>query len=248
MKVGWDRIAFWIAILMISLRALSAAEAAMQTSKLGTSPDYSNPRATYRTYLNAVRQNDVRAAMNCWVIDDDNKSGALETIVGMWVAPRRFFQLAERTYKPEDLPVDFKKRQRDDLTDAAIDLTRRRIVDAEVKIEGDTAELRIKWEKNDGYPNTAFEFSGEPISFRRVEGKWKIDANKKAGIKRGADFFEQGTWGRAFRDQVDLMNKACDLMEMGDLKTVPEMESFFKSGFAELRRKHEEREAMLRAE
>src|SRR4051812_30274860 len=47
------------------------------------------PKAVFLTYLDAVRNEDPKAAKACWVIDDDNKSGALDVIAGFAISRRR---------------------------------------------------------------------------------------------------------------------------------------------------------------
>lgn len=230
LHTGW----FWIIAVGLVCGA-SAAEP--PPAKL----DLSDPRAAYRTYVNAVRNKDLATAKKCWVFDGDTNSAAVDTMVGLWIAPRRFFEVAQKTFRAEDLPADFEKRQRDDITDKAIDVTLKRLEDAELKITGDTAELRFKWQKDD-YP--AFEYSDSATTFRKAGGEWKIDANKQTGLKHGADFFKNGSWGPAFRDQVEIMREATRRMEKGELKTVAEMEAFFKNGFGVARQKHEERAAL----
>ncbi len=201
--------------------------------------EYADPKATYRTYIEAVRNNNVRAAKECWVIDDDNKSGALDTIVGLWISMRRVNQVAETKFGAEGLDAILKGWRRDDVSDPALDLTKKRLEDAEVQITGDTAKLKIKWKEDDGVPNPAFEF-GESTSFRKVGGNWKIDANKMTGLKRGPDFFEKGTWGRMFRDQVAVMNEATDGMEKGKLKTAKELGVFIEDKIEAMKKKYEE--------
>jgi hypothetical protein len=129
--------------------------------------------------------------------------------------------------------------RRDDVSDPALDLTKKRLDDAEVKMIGVTAELKIKWKENDGVPNPAFEF-GESTHFRKVGKNWKIDANKMTGLKRGADFFQKGTWGPLFRDQVVIMNEAIDGMEKGKLKSAKELEAFVQKKIEAMKKKIEE--------
>jgi hypothetical protein len=202
------------------------------------SAEYADPKATYRTYIEAVRKNDLKAAKQCWVIDDDNKSGALDTIVGLWISTRQLNQVAEKKFGAKGLDAIPKGWRRDDVTDAALDLTRKRLDDAEVKITGDTAELKIKWKKDD-VRNPAFEYGGS-TSFRKVGGNWKIDANKMTGLKRGADYFKKGTWGPMFRDQVAIMNEAINGMEKGKLKTAKELGVFIEDKFEVMEKKYEE--------
>jgi hypothetical protein len=199
---------------------------------------YADPKSTYRTYIEAVRKNDAQAAKKCWVIDDDNKCGALDVIVGLWISTRQLNQLAVNKFGEDGGRAIPKGWRRGDVTDSALDLTKKRLEDADVKITGDIAELKIKWKDGDGYPNPAFEF-GDSTSFRKVEGHWKIDANKETDLKRGADFFEKGTWGRMFRDQVVIMNEAVDGMAKGKLRTAKELEMFIDGKIAVVTKKYE---------
>jgi hypothetical protein len=201
--------------------------------------EYADPKATYRTYIEAIRKNDIKAAKQCWVIDDD-KSGALDTMVGLWISMRQINQVAERKFGSEGLDAILKGWRRNDVADPALNLTKKRLDEAEVKITGNTAALKIKWRADDSVPNPTFEFREGPISFRKVGGNWKIDANKMTGLERGADFFEKGTWGRMFRDQVAIMNEAIDGMEKGKLKTAKELEMFIEGKIAAMTKKYEE--------
>jgi hypothetical protein len=232
-----------LCLLVVLVTTAAASPSADPPAKLPAdkpADEYADPKATYRTYIEAVRKNDVKAAKQCWVIDDDNKSGALDTIVGLWISMRQINQVAEKSFGAKGLDTILKGWRRDDVTDPALDLTKKRLDDAEVKINGDTAELKIKWKEDDGVPNPAFEF-GESTSFRKVGGNWKIDANKMTSCpKGGADFFEKGAWGRMFRDQVAIMNEAIDGMEKNKLKTMRELGVFIEGKLAAMKKKYEE--------
>jgi hypothetical protein len=204
--------------------------------------EYTHPKSTYRTYIEAVRRNDAKAAKKCWTIDDENKSGALDVIVGLWISTRQLNQLAMKKFGEDGERAIPKGWRRDDITDKALDLTKKRLGDAEVKITGWTAELKIKWKDDDGVPNPAFEFNESPISFRKVHGDWKIDANEWTGLKRGEDFFEKGTWGPMFRDQVLIMNEAVAGMEKGRLNNAKELKEFINRKFEVMKKKYEEEE------
>jgi hypothetical protein len=201
-------------------------------------PEFADPRATYRTYIEAVRKNDLQAAKRCWIIDDNNKSGALDTIVGLWISMRQINQVAEKKFGAAGLDA-LQGWRRDDVTDGALDLTKKRLDDAEIKLTGDTAALKFLWRSNDGVPNPAFHFSTDPTYFRKVDGNWKIDGNQMTGLKRGADFFESGTWGRMFRDQMVILNEAVDAMEKGKLKSAKELGAFLEDKITALKRKYE---------
>jgi hypothetical protein len=234
------RRAFCSLVVLVTAAAASTAADPPAKPPAGKRSEYADPKATYRTYIEAVRKNEVKAAKQCWVIDDENKSGALDTIVGLWISMRQINQVAERKVGAEGLDAILNGWRRDDVTDAALDLTRKRIDNAEVKITGDTAALKIKWKEDDGVPNPAFEFREGPITFRKVGENWKIDANKMTGLERGADFFEKGTWGPMFRDQVVIMNEAIEGMEKGKLKTAKELGAFIEGKIEAMKKKYEE--------
>ena len=150
---------------------------------------------------------------------------------------RRFQQVAERKFGAKALDAIFKDWKRDDLTDPALNLTEKRLDDAVVKITNEVAELKIKWQKGDGLENPAFCFGGT-IEFRKVNGNWKIDANKMAGIRRGADFLATGGWGKAFRDSMIVNNDAIKGIESGKLKTVKELQEFLKARIEAAQKKY----------
>ena len=223
-----------ISLLPIFSYAAEPVQLATATTPISK---YADPRTTYNTYIEAVRRCNPQIAARCWTIDDDNKSGALDTLVGMWIAPRRVTRLTEQRFGEAGLKM-LGSWPREDVSDAALDLTKQRLADAEVTITGDTAELKIKWQKDDGYPNEAFQFSNEATHFRKIKGEWKIDANKEAGLKTGADFFKQGGWGVMFRDQVDLMNQVSDAIETEQLKTERDLSKLLQTKMLELMRKY----------
>ena len=238
----------WLVVLALGLcwadrpasgEAKDRTVALVEEQKADEPAAFADPKATYRTYIEAVRKNDLKAAKQCWVIDD-NKSGALDSIVGFWISMRQINQVAEKKFGTEELNKILKGWRRDDVTDSALDLTKKRLDEAEVKITGETAELKIKWREADGFPNSTFYYTNEPMPFRKVGGSWKIDANKVAGLERGADFLEKGTWGRMIRDQIVIMNEAIDGMEMGRLKTAKELGALIDNKIEAMKKKYVE--------
>jgi len=239
MHVAMRRVGGLLLVFVTASSAYSATDPPAKPPADQPAASYADPKETYRTYIEAVRNNDIKAAKQCWVIDDDNKSGALDTIVGLWISMRQINQVADKKFGAKGLDAILKGWRRDDVTDRALDLTKKRLDDAEVKKSGDTAELKFKWKEDDGVQNPAFHF-GEPTYFRKVGSNWKIDANKMTGLKRGADFFEKGTWGPMFRDQVVIMNEAIDGMEKGKLKTTKELGAFIEDKVEAMKKKYEE--------
>jgi hypothetical protein len=197
---------------------------------------YADPRTTYQTYIEAVRRCNPQIAARCWTIDDDNRSGALDTIVGMWIASRRVTRVTELRFGEAGLKM-LGSWRREDVLDAALDLTEQRLSEAEVTITDDTAELKIKWQNEDGYPREAFEYSAEAIKFRKVRGEWKIDPNKMTDIKTGADFFAPGSWGVMFRSQVKAMNQISDAIETEQIKSERELSTLLEKTMIKLLRR-----------
>lgn len=235
MDFAWRRLFFLLLLILASAAATSATGPPAKVTEDEPAAEYADPKTTYGTFLEAVRKNDIKAGKRCWVIDDDNKSGALDTIVGLWISMRRINQVAEKKFGAEGLDA-LNGWRRNDITDAALDLTKKRLGNAKADIIGDTAKLEIRWEEGD---SGAFNY-GSAIRFRKVGGNWKIDANKMTGLRRGVDLFEPASWGRLFRDQVAIMNQAIDGMEKGTLKTTKELTAFIEGKIDAVRKKYEE--------
>lgn len=234
MGVAWSR---WLCVFSVLATTAGVCSAADPPAK--PAAEYADPQATYRTYLEAIRKNDLKAAMRCWVVDDDNKSGALNTAVGIWVSMRQINQLAEKKFGTDGLGDALKGLRRDDVSDAALDRTAKRLTDADVKATDDTAELKLKWKKEDGGDNPVFGYR-QPVHFRKVGGEWKIDFHAMTGLKRGAELFTEGSWGVMFRDEVVVMNEAVDRMEKGKLNSAKELGEFVNDRFEVLKKKYDE--------
>src|SRR5947209_1596570 len=95
-----------------SLAVLAAGAAASPAGAAPASPagakkagTYADPRSTFRAYIEAVRKNDAAAARKCWVLDDDDRTGALDVIVGRHIALRRLHQAAVKKFGKEGAGV-----------------------------------------------------------------------------------------------------------------------------------------------
>ncbi len=234
---AWPGLFCSLAFLAVVGSASAAGEVPKKPATDQKAARYASPKATFRTFIEAVRENDLEAARKCWVIDDDNKSGALDVVVGLWISLRQVNQVVVKKFGKKEASALLAGWDRDDVSDAALDLTEKRLAGAEVKISGDTATLKIKWKEDDGSPNEAFLFGDSPFPFRKVAGDWKFDANAMAGLKRGADFFK-GTWGPMFRDQMVIMDGVVDGIRKGRLKTVKEVKEFLDRKFAVMEKKY----------
>jgi hypothetical protein len=232
------RVEFVIRCLFASAVVAGIFGATVAQPPAGVKADYSDPKATYRTYIEAVAKCDLRAAKQCWVMDDE--AGALDVTIGLWVSTRRLTQAAENKFGGAGVRAVPKGWHRDDLGNAALDLTKARLGDASVVSAGGVAELKVRWREADGGRNPAFEFGEEPTYFRKVGESWKIDGNKMTGLKAGTDFFKPGTWGPMFQDQVAVMSEAAEGIEKGRLKTAKELETFIEVKLTKLKAKYEE--------
>lgn len=241
MDVALRGLFYFLSIVLLSTNNSLVQEPQAKAPADKKAAEYADPKSTYRAYIEAIRNNDLKAAIRCWTVEDDNKCGALDVIVGLWISMRQINQVAAKKFGEAGLRA-IGGWQRDDITDRALALTKKRLDDAEVKITGTTAELRIKWQESDGGSNPAFALSEEPTIFRKLNGEWKIDFNKGTGLKRGADFFEKGTWGPLFRDQVVIMNEAIDAMEKGRIKSAKELEKYINEKIEAKKKKYQEEE------
>ena len=70
----------------------------------------------------ATKANDVETAKRCWMIDDDNASGALDVVVGMWVASRKLVAATDAKFGADGVKL-LGRWNRPTCTDKAIELT-----------------------------------------------------------------------------------------------------------------------------
>jgi len=182
----------------------------------GVQPDDPTPVDVYRSYLNAIKKNSLVEARACWWLPGED-TAALDTIAGMWVAFHRFNTAIDKAgIEGEKFGGGFV---RDDCTDAAINRTLERLEHSKVTVNGDTAKLVVRWDKDDGYPNPVFWFGDDPIPFRRTEQGWRIDALAVCGIEKPEELLAEGRWGVMFRSQTKMMNDVASGLELGRLKS-----------------------------
>jgi hypothetical protein len=163
-----------------------------------TGPAYGTPEKTFAAFARAVKSKDLAGAKDCWSISDDNRSGVLDLLVGEWVEARRLDELARSKFAAE-LASETEEPSAtaravlldESCTDAAIDRTLERLRQADVEIRGDTAQLRIRWRREDTGENPPPFFYRcylpYDARFRQVKGAWKLDAHWEIGLQRPAD-------------------------------------------------------------
>jgi hypothetical protein len=206
---------------LFAMMALFVGAAQAQTSASGKALEFADPKTTYRTFLAAVRKNDLQAAIRCWVIDDDNKSSALDVIVGWWVSGRRLNELVKKEFGQPGVEA-IEGLADYNLDDSVLDRAEKRLDDAVVTIRVDLAEL--KWKQYEQDPNQGMSPEIDTV-FRKISGNWKIDANRTTGLKKGEQLFAPGTFGPSFREALTLMRQLIAEIEARKIKSAKELKS-----------------------
>ncbi|MCE9532345.1 MAG: hypothetical protein K8T89_14670 [Planctomycetes bacterium] len=197
-----------------------------------TAPERSGPIATYQAYIEAIRKGDLEAAKKCWLVDD-NSSSVLDVTIGMWISLRQLNQVAVEKLGEKGTEAIPDGWRREDFSDRALNITKVRVAEARVEIQGETAELWIRWMHGD---SPAFMYGGN-LKFREVDGKWKIDPNIDFKTSK---FFKPGGWGPTFRDQIAVMRETVDGINRERLNTPKQMSAFIAEKMAAVISKYNE--------
>jgi hypothetical protein len=201
-------------------------------------PDLSSPAAAVRSYLVAAKANDVETAKRCWLIDDDNASGALDVVVGMGVASRRLVAAADTKFGADGVTL-LGRWNRPTCTDRAIDLTLERLATAEVKERGNVAHLAMPWQPGDGESAaTYFNVKAPPLCCRRLGEQWRLDANVFTGAERATDLFAANSIWSVWRDEMNVMNDLTEAIDKGEFKDVAAFERELHARVAQLKAKY----------
>jgi hypothetical protein len=201
-------------------------------------PDFSTPAETAKSYLAATRANDVAAARRCWAVDDDNVSGALDVIVGMWIASRRLSIAADARFGPDGVKA-LGRWHRVHGTNEALDTTLQRLGNVKIQERGEVAKMTIDWQPGDGDTTPAFLCVRAPLFFRLVGGEWKLDANVFTGAEKAADLFGPGKIGAVWRDEMAVMTDLATRLEKGEWTALPSFEAELKRRVEALKAKYE---------
>jgi hypothetical protein len=217
--------------------------AAAPTSQ--AAPDFSNPRATFETFLKALKADDLEAAKNCWFISDDNRSGVLDSLVGEWIESRRFNQAVQsKLPAAEREALKEKRRTWINCTDEAIQRSLDRLKGAVPRVCGDRATLRIPWHYKDGTEEQpAFRLSGirPRESLRRVKGAWKLDAHWLTGFYRPTDYFEPAGWSYSWQPLAAVLRQVTGDILAGKLSTAETIDHTLDERWQEVRRRIDKR-------
>ena len=202
-------------------------------------PDLSSPTATVRTYLAATRANDIETAKKCWTIDDDNVTGTLDVVVGMWVETRKLVAATEAKLGVDGLKL-LGRWNRPGCTDRAIERTLERVGVATVRTGETAARLVIPWQAEDRQADPAF-LCDAPFRLRRCGDQWKLDANVFTGEDKAADVFATGKLWAVWRDEMAIMKDLTAGLEKGQFKDVTEFEHELKGRVEVLKAKYEQK-------
>ena len=204
-------------------------------------PDLSSPPATVRSYLAAIKANDIATAKRCWTVDDGNASGAIDVIVGMWVSSRKLVKVTQDKFGTGGLR-HLGRWNRPAGSDKAIDLTLERLGRAESKEFKTFARLTIPWQAGDGEASPAFLYIKAPLILRRVDDRWLLDANEFTGVEKAANMFGPKSIWSACRDEMGVMNELTESIEKGQIKNIDEFERSLNSRVAELKARYAKRD------
>jgi hypothetical protein len=194
-------------------------------------PDLSSPTATVRSYLAATRANDLETAKKCWTVDDDNVSGTLDVVVGMWIETRRLVAATGAKFGEDGLKL-LGRWNRPSCTDRAIDRTLERVAAATLR-EGETAaRLVVAWAPEDRQADPAF-LCEAPFRLRRAGDRWKLDASVSTS--------EGGLWP-IWRDEMAIMKDLTAGLEKGQFKDMAEFKRELKARVDALKAKHERKD------
>ncbi len=239
MFARWTSVLFLLSLVAIGLLLGTAGKG--KTADKATEPDQSTPQAAFRTFLEGIKKNDIDLAKGCWVIDDDNRSGALDLLVGRWIASRKLSDITDAKLGANGLKV-LGRWHRTDLSDAAIGRTLVRLENAEVTEHGDLAKLKFKWQPGDGAEEgkltTVFLYLNVPYGLRKIGKEWKIDANIFMDAKRADDLFKPNSIWVVWRDEMELMNQLAEKLEKRKIQTVPQFEKQVKESVDALKAKY----------
>lgn len=232
-----------MSLALVTPRA-HAGEPVVQENKAEASDakaSFTDPKAAYRSYIEAVRAMDIAAALKCWVYEPEQEE-AMKVVAGVWIAHRRFEKAVDAVPEVKAGKKNLEGYVRQDVTDQALDAAAGILATGEVKVDGETAELVMKWdEQPQGGPDPEEIFlSGNQPAFRKVDGQWKLTPLSDQGNLLGdGDFFAEGGWGRMFRDGVAMLDEASDKLGKGEIKTFAELKALLGEREKEMKERHE---------
>ena len=229
MGIGWMNrsfrhgcsrmLSFLLALCMgVSIPPLRAGDERVAASEGKPHPAaaYGDPIQTYGTFMDAIKRDDLAAAEACCRIADDNKSGSLDVLVGMWVAFHHFNKVALEHFKDDVRPylevggADQKDNPylRRDCTDQALERTIYRLPGSKFRIKGDKAWLKIKWGDKDYDDLNIVRRLAAGILLERPELSRASAAGHARPVPEPGVEFVAGALGEGFRIGVRVQHRA----------------------------------------
>lgn len=201
---------------------------------------FTDPKAAYLSYIEAVRNMERETALKCWVYEPEQEE-AMKVVAGIWIAHRRFEKAVDAVPALKAEKKSLEGYVRPDVTDKALDAAAELVAGAVVEAKEDTAELAVKWDdfKGDVAEGECFLYGDKP-AFRKVDGQWKLTPVTADGSLLGdGDFFAKGGWGNMFRDGIATLNEASEKLEKGEIKTPAELKKLLAEREKEMKERYE---------
>ncbi|RYD19764.1 MAG: hypothetical protein EOP88_17760 [Verrucomicrobiaceae bacterium] len=210
---------------------------------------FTDPKAAYRSYIEAIRAMDLTAALKCWSYEPEQEE-AMKVVAGVWISHRRFEKAVDAVPEIKAEKKILEGYIRPDVTDKALDAAVAILSTAEVKENGGMAELLIKWDdKPQGSPDPEEIFlSGNQPAFVKADGGWKLTPVSDQGNLLGdGDFFAEGGWGRMLRDGVAMLDEASGKLEKGEIKTFAGLKALMGEREKAMKERNEQEKQNLKA-
>ena len=195
------------------------------------------PKDTVRAIWLGVKADDVDAVKRCMVLGKDVDEKYLDLAAELLVVPHRFAKLCKTKFGKAHAGIPGYST--DEAIDAAL-VRLDRLGDDVVKIDGDTATLKVPERpapqqpedagaEYDAYANARAPFEGGELSFKRIDGEWKLHM----GNDEGWEGPEEGTWIPAMRLSMTMLKDVMAEIETGKLKTLGEVETTLRTRYAD---------------
>ncbi|RYD41768.1 MAG: hypothetical protein EOP85_12180, partial [Verrucomicrobiaceae bacterium] len=103
---------------LVCAHAQDAAAPAAEATAAQVS--FADPKAAYRSYIEAVRAMDSAAALKCWVYEPEQEE-AMKVVSGVWISHRRFEKAVDSVPAVAAEKKSLEGYVRPDVTDQALD-------------------------------------------------------------------------------------------------------------------------------
>jgi enoyl-CoA hydratase/carnithine racemase len=136
-------------------------------------------------------------------------------MIGDVINSRRLDALIKAKFSDVEKRLLIERLHTERYSDEVIDHALRTLKDADVEINGEFATMSSQG---------VFDWLGWPfVKFRRVEGSWKLDAQRLWCFQRPADCLAPEAWGFYFLGGSDVLDQLIGDIQAGKLKTADEV-------------------------